>query len=389
MARIGYYLSSKAIGGLERHVLTLIDRLADSHHVEIFCDGGAGAEAFCAEIRSRGLHPRLLPAHGGSTRGVLRPIAASIPVMLEARRVFSEAKLDVIHFHAGQLGLMYAPTVASCALGIRTRILTLHNPILEHRGLRRSIESRVLARLSRIVAVSDYTKRELVDKKGVAPERVSVISNGVDVETFENALARAEAQRALDLPNDGLVVGFAGRLHHLKGVDLLIEAVPLVKRRFPGVRFVIVGEGEEDETLKQQARERGVSDVILFAGYRRDAWRLMPAFDVVALPSRDEAQSIALLEAMACRRPVVAARVGGVPEVVADGVTGLLFARENVGALAGALIELLSDGEKRESMGEAGRRRVGERFSQAEMLRRTMSLYENGGATPQLRPEPG
>jgi glycosyltransferase involved in cell wall biosynthesis len=129
--------------------------------------------------------------------------------------------------------------------------------------------------------------------------------------------------------------------------------------------------------------------VVLFAGYRRDAWRLMPAFDVVALPSRDEAQSIALLEAMACRRPVVAARVGGVPEVVADGVTGLLFARENVGALAGALIELLSDGEKRESMGEAGRRRVGERFSQAEMLRRTMSLYENGGATPQLRPEPG
>src|SRR5581483_10501754 len=104
-------------------------------------------------------------------------------------------------------------------------------------------------------------------------------------------------------------------------------------------------------------------DAVLFAGYRRDARRLMPAFDIVVLPSRDEAQSISLLEAMACRRPVVAANVGGVPEVVDDGITGLLYPAGNVQALAEAVLALLNDGGRRKAMGEAGGQRVANRFS--------------------------
>ncbi|HEX9444687.1 MAG TPA: glycosyltransferase [Candidatus Binatia bacterium] len=380
--RIGYYLSSNAIGGLERHVLTLIDHLRRAHPIAVFCDAAEGSQFFFAELKARGLSPRILRAQDAVDRGVARPIVTSLPVILAARRAMAAAELDVIHFHAGQLGLMYAPVVASSMAGIRTRILTLHNPILEHGRLRRFIETRVLGRLSRVVAVSNHTKNELVQKKGVAPERVEVIPNGIELGEFDHAMERGEARRALGLAEEDLVVGLVGRLHRLKGIDLLIEAVPLARARAPRIKVVLLGSGPEEEPLRRLAEARGVTEAVLFAGYRSDARRLMPAFDALVLPSRDESQSIALLEAMACRKAVVAARVGGVPEVVVDGVTGILFPAENVPALAEALVALLNDPQKRAVMGGAGRARVRDRFAQDEMLRQTLSLYDTSAPSP-------
>jgi glycosyltransferase involved in cell wall biosynthesis len=385
MLRVGFYLSSTAVGGLEQHVLTLLGRLRRVHQVEVFCTDGQGAQDFYDELTSIGLEPRLLPAQTASSPGVVRPTLESLPSLIHARQILTSAKLDVIHFHAGQLGLMYAPTLASWLAGIPTRILTLHNPISRHGALRRCIETQVLRRLSRIVTVSDYTRREIIEKKGVAPERVAIIANGVDVNAFANALPRGEALRLLGLCEGDLVVGLVGRLHHLKGADLLIDAAALVKARIPRVKFVVIGSGPEEQTLTRLAERRGVSDTVRFAGYRRDAWRYMPAFDVLALPSRDEAQPIALLEAMACGKAVVAARAGGIPEVVNEAVTGVLFPPEDVAMLAQALIDILNDPEARSAMGAAGRRRVQERFSREEMLRKTLALYNAGAADAGLK----
>jgi len=376
MLRVGYYLNSNAIGGLERHVLTLIERLRGVHHIEVFCDDVPGVESFREDLAAIDIAPRMMRAHTGSTRGVVGPMMAGLPVALAAWSAFKTARLDLIHFHAGQLGLMYAPVVAACAAGIATRILTLHNPIFLHSGLRRSVDAWMLRRFSRIVTVSGYMKRELVQKKGVSPERISVIPNGVEPGEFEALLTRRQALGELGLPESTTAVGLVGRLHHLKGADFLIEAIPRVLAAKPDVKFVLIGAGPEEQSLRELAEKRRVSGAVRFAGYRRDARRLMPAFEVVVLPSRDEAQSISLLEAMAARKPVVAADVGGVPEVVDDGVTGLLYPAGNIGALAEALLTLLNDGARREAMGEAGRERVTDRFSRQAMLRETAALYE-------------
>jgi glycosyltransferase involved in cell wall biosynthesis len=385
MLRVGFYLSSTAVGGLEQHVLTLLGRLRRVHQVEVFCTNGEGAQDFYNELTSIGLEPRLLPAQTASSPGVVRPTLESLPTLIHARQILTSAKLDVIHFHAGQLGLMYAPTLASWLAGIPTRILTLHNPISRHGALRRRIETQVLRRLTRIVTVSDYTKRDLVEKKGVAPERIEIIANGVDANAFENAMPRGEALRLLGLSEADLIVGLVGRLHHLKGADLLIEAAALVKARIPRVKFVLIGSGPEEQALKRRAERRGVSDTVRFAGYRRDAWRYMPALDVLALPSRDEAQPIALLEAMACGKAVVAARAGGIPEVVSESVTGVLFPPEDVEMLAQALIDVLNNPQARSAMGAAGRQRVQERFSREDMLRQTLALYNVGAADSGLK----
>ncbi len=389
MLRVGYYLNSNAVGGLERHVLTLIERLRGVHHVEVFCDDVPGAEHFRADLRAIDIAPRMMRAHAGSTRGVARPLMAGLPVALEVWSAFKTARLDLVHFHAGQLGLMYAPAAAACAAGIASRILTLHNPILRHPGLRRGIDALALRCFSRIVTVSEYMKHELVQKKGVAADRISVIPNGVEPREFEAIPSRSQALAELGLQENTMAVGLVGRLHHLKGADYLIEAIPRVLASKPDVKFVFIGAGPEEQSLKALAEQRAVADAVLFAGYRRDARRLMPAFDIVVLPSRDEAQSISLLEAMACRRPVVAANVGGVPEVVDDGITGLLYPAGNVQALAEAVLALLNDGGRRKAMGEAGRQRVANRFSRQSMLRATAALYEHPAGPASLETAPG
>lgn len=137
-----------------------------------------------------------------------------------------------------------------------------------------------------------------------------------------------------------------------------------------------IGRGQDEEELRWLAAEQGVVDAVLFAGFRPDARRLMLGLDVLAAPSRFEGLSIAILEAMACARPVVAASVGGIPELVIDGVTGILVPPEDAPALARALIRLLKDSAMAERMGRAGRERLAAHFSPAATIDRSFSIYE-------------
>jgi glycosyltransferase involved in cell wall biosynthesis len=173
-----------------------------------------------------------------------------------------------------------------------------------------------------------------------------------------------------------------GRLDEAKGADLLIRAAALVRAEIPNLRILLIGAGPAESGLRKLVREHALSDIVIFAGYRRDARALMPALDLLALPSRYEAQSYSMLEAMACGKAVVAANVGGISAVLVDGVTGLLFPAEDFAALAAAIVKLLAEPNKRDEMGRAGRRRVETRFSQKEMLERTVALYRSRGRDP-------
>ena len=203
-----------------------------------------------------------------------------------------------------------------------------------------------------------------------------MIANGVDLSEFDPPADAGEARRDLGIAGDGPVIGWVGRLQYYKGVDVLIRAAPLLKARWPGLRIVLIGAGPDEAKLRKLAEAEGVAGTVVFAGYRSDARRLMRAFDILALPSRYEAQPYALLEAMACGKPAVAARVGGLASALTDGVTGLFFPSENVPALADALGRLLGDRPLREAMGKAARKRAEADFSQAAMLEKTAALYE-------------
>ena len=172
------------------------------------------------------------------------------------------------------------------------------------------------------------------------------------------------------------MVGSLGRLHPQKGFSDLLTAFAQVRQRIPSVRLFVAGDGELRDDLEAQARSLGMAAVVTFAGVRADVSEVLAALDVFVLPSLWEGMPNAVLEAMASGLPVVATAVGGTPEVVVDGVTGLLVPPQDPGALAQAIGHLLRDPDLRRRMGRAGRRRVEEHFDVRETVRQVESLYE-------------
>ncbi len=404
--RVGYYLATSLMGGTEKHVLALIDGLGTKN-----CDftvfshfSPARLSSFPDELKRRGVHlclvggespknsqgvtkDRRRPAGrdlfqwawrhlpGAGFKATLRHTAAELSAIPRVRAELAAARLDVIHFHAGALEVLYRPLIASRLAGIPTRLLTVHNSVGRDHDSSRIIEWLALRSVQRIITASEYVKGILVSNKRVAAKRVEVIPHGIDATKSGRGSDRMAARAALNLPDGIPVVGVVARLDQRKGHDLLIRAAPLVRDRVGAVKLVMVGEGPEEEALRQLARQLGVSDMVIFAGHRTDAQRLMNAFDIVAVPSRDEGFSLVILEAMTCEVPVVATRVGGIPSVALDGVTGLLVPSEDVSALARALIRLLENSKEAQEMGRAGRERARRHFPLETMLERTFSRY--------------
>jgi glycosyltransferase involved in cell wall biosynthesis len=221
----------------------------------------------------------------------------------------------------------------------------------------------LLSRFGAAVAPSSALARFLIEH-GMQPARLHVIPHGIDMEP-----AQARERQGHGGPT---VVGVASNLEHEKGVDVLIEACALAQHP---VRLAVLGDGARRAELERLAEERGVD--ASFAGHVDDVARRLGEFDVFALPSRAENFPLAVLEAMAAALPVIATRVGGVPEIVLDGETGVLVHPDDPAALAAAVDSLASDATARRNLGAAGARRVSEEFTADRMARRTLALYES------------
>jgi glycosyltransferase involved in cell wall biosynthesis len=217
------------------------------------------------------------------------------------------------------------------------------------------------------VAVSEDTRRALLEQ-GYRSDLVEVVHNGVAVPAARGARHRWESA----------VVGEVARLCAVKGQRELIEALAHV----PDARVVLVGSdlergGAYERELERHAERLGVRDRVIFAGRRSDAVDVIGALDVLALPSWTEGLPLVVLEAMARRRAVVATPVGGTPELVVDGETGLLVPPRDPHALADALRRLLADADLRRRLGDAGYARVRDHFSADTMTRRILAIYDD------------
>jgi glycosyltransferase involved in cell wall biosynthesis len=284
------------------------------------------------------------------------------------RRLLRDA--DLLHTHtlaaANTLSGLASPVPVVRHLHIENHFRPASEPLL------RRLDNRTARRCAALVAVSEDTRRAYLEQG--YPDRIEVVYNGIDLSGSDPAgTLRAE----LGLPDGVPLVGEIARLCDVKGQRELIEALA----ELPEARLVLFGRdlekgGAFQAGLEQTAETLGVRDRVVFAGHRDDAARLIADLDVLALPSWTEGLPVVALEAMAQRRPVVATPVGGTPEVVADGETGLLVPPRDPQALAGAIRELLADPERRRRMGEAGYRRAAERFSAATMTRCILEIYD-------------
>jgi glycosyltransferase involved in cell wall biosynthesis len=251
---------------------------------------------------------------------------------------------------------------------------------------RRLVDRYVIGRGSDVViACSQEDRRRMIEVQGIAGHRVLFVPNGI---VARSPTPGRSLRRELGIAPDAPVVGSVGALRAEKRFDVLLRAAGQLLPRWPGLRIVVAGAGAERSALEALAADLGLARAVMLLGARDDVPDVLDAIDVAVTCSDFEGSPLSVLEYMEAGLPVVATRVGGLPNLVDDGVHGLLVPRRDPAALAGALDDLLGDPGRRHAMGSAGRQRRREQFDFEVMIERLEDLYERLYADRRRRRKP-
>jgi len=345
--------------------------------------GGEGQLLHLAEGLSRRGHfcivsgpptsPLLLRA---SDRGLrVEPVILSSEWSLAAvwtlRGILKRERIQVIHMHSSHASTLggWAARLAHVPVRVISRRVDFSTQSNPFRKLKYQWG------IDRIIAISEGVKRVLIED-GLDPDRIEVIHSGIDPKPFDPNLPNAEVRREFGISEKAPVVGCIAHFADHKGHRYLIEAAARVAASIPEVRFLLVGEGELRTAIELQIKDLQLGPNVILTGFRTDIPRLLAAIDIVVLSSHLEGLGTSLLDAMAMARPVVATRVGGIPEIVEEGVTGQLVPPRDPKSLADALINLIRRPGDGRRMGAAGRERMLSEFSAEGMVAGTESIYK-------------
>ena len=345
-------------------------------------------DALTAAVPGAAIHPLTIKGELGPP-GDLRAAAA-------IARLARDEGVAVVHAQGLKAGLLCLWAAVSRPSPYSV-ICTLHNSLRRQAGGVFDRASRLLAAMvgkfvDHLVTVSGDLETEAIGLLHLAPEKITCIHNGIDPTPFENAAPAEGFREGLGIPSSALLVGTAARLIPQKGVAYLIRAASLLREDFPGLYFVVAGDGPCRGQLEAEVAAAGLGERFLFAGFRHDMPGVLAACDLFALPTLEEGCSITVLEAMSAGRPLVATTVNGMRELV-TAEAGRLVPPGDPVALAGALHDLLALRPRWREMGQAGRGRVRKCFSLDKMVEDYSTLYTNlaGRFAVQgaVKPEPG
>ncbi len=365
--RIALLSESKEFGGAEHYLLLLASGVAAlGHEVTFLIPAGA---SWRSKAAGGGWGLEECPAYLSTW---LPPRQAWLWTAL--RRV----RPDVLHIN---LPSTYAASFTAGALAARLAgcpTVTTEHLSMIGRSRRRALFKNVFTRyVWRVIAVSEATRSCLESEHGVDAGKISVVLNGVDLKNLK-FLGREEARARLGIELEAAAVGCVGDLIPRKGHSYLIEAMAEVRRRFGrGVQLAVIGGGPERRNLEGLIERLGLAGAVRLLGPIDGAASLLKAFDVFAMPSLMEAMPFALIESMAAGLPAVASSIWGIPEVVADGETGLTVPAGDSRALAGAILRLLEDENLRLRMGAGAATEARLRFSLESMAAKTVAIYES------------
>ena len=309
----------------------------------------------------------------------LIPIAPRTEMDLTAAwrfsRVIKRLAPDVIHAHDPHGVAMASLALSlgsSTAHGREPRLVASRRVDFHFKG--NSFSRWKYRQVDAFIAASEAIRQMLV-ADGVPAERTVTVHEGIDVDHVV-AAPPVNVHEAFWLPHQAPVVGNVAALVPHKGQRYLVDAAHLVVQDVPDARFIILGEGELREHLEKQVHEHHLEKHVLLPGFRTDVLGCIKGFDLFVMSSVTEGLGTSLLDAMACGRPIVATRAGGIPEIVEDGVNGALVPPRDAASLAAAIVRALKDEGWRRRMGEAGLARVHERFTVDRMVSETAAVYK-------------
>jgi len=361
--RVLQLVSSAGLFGAERVLLELSQHLsAQGWGVEVGALRAPGMERIAVVDRARelGLPTVTFPCRTGF----------DARAMARIREHVRRGQVDVVHGHGYKSNIYLL-----LALGSRSParlVSTCHNWLTDSLKLMlyELLDKLALHQFHHVVAVSPPLLQELA---AAGIEACSMIDNGLDLVDRLPAAERGSLRASLGVPRGAVMLLAIGRLDRWKAYDRLLEALARLRRA--DLHLVLVGDGDLRADLEDQARRLGVEGRVTLAGYRRDVGRLLLASDIFVISSRKEGLPMVLLEAMAAGLPVVATRVGAIPDALGDGQAGVLVPAEDPGALAAAIEALAADKERRAALAGAAQRIHAARFSRRAMGQRYIELY--------------
>jgi glycosyltransferase involved in cell wall biosynthesis len=357
----------KGMGGSEQHLLTLLPALREAGvDARMLVPATGQSGRFTEPLRDRGVPTSIVPA-GPDLNPVL------VLALLRQIRVF---RPDLVHTHLVHADLHGQIATALAGVG---RVSSVHGTPSFYRREPYRTAARLAGRFTRVtIAISHHVRSFIQEVRLTRAPRIEVVPYGIDASRWQlSAAEHARARAALDLEPGDIAVGIAARLIPGKGHASLLAAHVLAARRSPRLRLLVAGEGPLRAQLESEAARLG-NGTVQFLGYRSNMEAFMSACDILAFPTEPalgEGFGLAALEAMASGRPVVATRVGSLPEVVSARETGLLVAPGAVDELAGALLELAEDERLRGELGTRAAQRARTAFSVEAMVERTLAVY--------------
>jgi len=369
------FLTLLAIGGTERQVLSLALGLDPSRFdVQFGCLNRVGDLREAIERSGKPLAEYRIDRLYGP-----RALRRQFQFARDLRR----NRIQVVHTYGFWSNVFAIP--AARLAGVPLVVAAIRDTCHELTPAQRAVQ-RLACRLADAIVVNAEAIKHRLTGDGYRPDRIVVIPNGVDLSRFNRPHDPGGVRRELGLSLDTPLVAVFARLTPVKGIEYFLEAAAGVRTRFPAARFLVVGEGRDmqngtrvpgtyERDMKAYAARLGLGDRVVFTGLRQDVPEMLKDVTVSVLSSLHEGLSNTVLESMAAGVPVVATTTGGNPELVADGVTGLLVPPRDSGALAQAMGRLLGDRELAARLGQAGRQRVVERFSNEQMVGRTERFY--------------
>ncbi|MFB3789161.1 MAG: glycosyltransferase family 4 protein, partial [bacterium] len=367
------------IGGPAIHVILLTARLDPERYESILLYGQEAPEEgnMLHLAEEKGVFPILIPNLGRDLN-----CFRDLKTLWTLYRFFRREKPDIVHTHTAKAGTV--GRLAAWLAGVPVIVHTFHGHVLHgyfspwKTALFRTIE-RALARVSsRIIAVSEQCRQDLIAYGVAKPEAVRMIPLGLDLDSLVHPAPDTGPglREDLGIPRDAFVVGMVARLAPIKRHEDLFQAIPLVLREYPDTWFVIVGGGERRDELENLAARLGINHHCRFAGFRRDQGRVYRDLDLVVLTSANEGLPVVIIEALASGAPAVATRVGGVPELIEEGKTGYIVEPGNIESIAEGIKKAAADPAQTRAMGLAAREEIIRKYSIQRLVGDIEKLYD-------------